>query len=596
MQTLKLKHASLGDQISHKISAWILILVVVLIVVILTVSFALSRQMFNEQVAIWNTIAPQQILTNLIDSDHFSVEREIEFLKSTGLFSSVTIADNKKKTIAQFGYDDISSLNLIPIEDNTKIVWGYYYFKSDFYHFISPFIFAAAIFFMLITFVYFIIRWRIKKSLDSEFTRFNHFLAEIEALTQRLHEVYDQDTEFQISVKSSENHEQVIINRAINRLLKEIKRSNQSLREAVASAEQRRFQEELTRTALQVAHDIASPIAVLHMFKSSSSFPEESRILIQNVVSRITDISNTLLKKAKQDFASDSNDKLIQQMLYFFINQVISEKRIQYGNKVNIDFQCEKDSYRIFSFIKPLEFNRVLSNLINNSVDAIDEDNRIIVSLIEIDKDAMIQIQDHGKGIPANVLNQLGELGKSFGKSQGTGVGLNHAINTIKDWAGQFNIKSEEGKGTTVQMFLPKCKHPRWFTSEITLRDAQRVVIADDDESIHAVWEMKFKQFCLEAGIAVKVMHFYTPEELITWNQDVNKDRGILYLCDYEFIDSNMNGLDLIKKLHIESCSILVTSNVRDDVIARCELEGVKLLPKSIAGVIAIMLQNPFFY
>jgi signal transduction histidine kinase len=587
VQEIKLKHASLGDQISHKISAWILVLVAIVIVAILTISFALSRQMFNEQVTIWNTIAPQQILTNLIDSDYFSVEREIEFLKSTGLFSSVTIADNKKQTITQFGDDDLSSLHLILIQDNTKVVWGYYYFKPNFYHFISPFIFAAAIFFMLITFVYFIIRWRIKKSLGSEFARFNLFLTEIEKLTQRLHEVYDQDSKFQISVKSSENSEQVIINRAITRLLEEIKRSNQSLREAVASAEQRRFQDELTRTALQVAHDIASPIAVLHMFQSSS-FPEENRVLIRNVVSRITDISNTLLKKAKQDFSSDSNDKLIQQMLYYFIHQVVSEKRMQYGNKVNIDFQFDKDSYQIFSFIKPSEFSRVLSNLINNSIDAIDENNRIIISLKEVDNDAVIQIQDHGKGIPASVLNQLGELGKSFGKLQGTGVGLNHAINTIKDWAGRFDIKSEEGKGTTVQLFLPKCKHPSWFSSGITLRNGQHVVIADDDESIHAVWEMKFKQFCLETGITINVMHFYTPEKLIEWNRDVTKDRNIVYLCDYEFIGSSMNGLDLIKELHIEYRSILVTSNLRDEVIARCELEGVRLLPKSIASVVAI--------
>ena len=58
-----LKHASLGDQISKKISAWILILVVAVIVAIFCVSFILSSQMFNKQVKIWNTLAPQKTLT-----------------------------------------------------------------------------------------------------------------------------------------------------------------------------------------------------------------------------------------------------------------------------------------------------------------------------------------------------------------------------------------------------------------------------------------------------------------------------------------------------------------------------------------------------
>src|SRR5579871_5723534 len=125
--------ASLGDQIAKKISAWILMLVVAVIVTILTVSFLLSRQLFNKQVSIWDTLTPQYALTSLMDSDHFSIEREIDFLKSTGLFSSFTITDNQKQVIAQFG--STVSLNLTPIQDEAKNTWGYYGFKPDFYRF-----------------------------------------------------------------------------------------------------------------------------------------------------------------------------------------------------------------------------------------------------------------------------------------------------------------------------------------------------------------------------------------------------------------------------------------------------------------------------
>jgi hypothetical protein len=98
-----LNPTSLGDQVSKKISAWILILVATIVVVLFLVSFILSSQMFNKQVNIWKIAAPQYALTSLMDSDHFSIDREVSFIKSTGLFSSFVITDNQKQVISQFG-------------------------------------------------------------------------------------------------------------------------------------------------------------------------------------------------------------------------------------------------------------------------------------------------------------------------------------------------------------------------------------------------------------------------------------------------------------------------------------------------------------
>lgn len=106
---------SLGDQVSKKMSVWILVLVVAITVSVFSVSFLQSRQMFFKQVDSWRTIAPQQVLANLIDSDNFSIKREVAFLKSTGLFSSFYILDNQKRMIASFGEDILSDDKLIPV-------------------------------------------------------------------------------------------------------------------------------------------------------------------------------------------------------------------------------------------------------------------------------------------------------------------------------------------------------------------------------------------------------------------------------------------------------------------------------------------------
>jgi signal transduction histidine kinase len=587
-----LPSTSLGDQVSKKISAWILILVVTIMVSLFLVSFFLSLQMFNKQVNIWNTATPQYALTGLIDSDQFSISREVSFIKSTGLFSSFVITDNQKQVLSQFGKSKILDSNLIPIRDDTKVVWGYYYFQPNFYSFISPFLVAAVIFLILILIVYFAIRWKMRSNLELEFSQFKSFLTEIEMVTEKLHEFYDQENEFQINSTSPYNTEQIIINRAISKLLNEIQKANKSLREAISAAEERRFKEELTRNALQVVHDIGSPIAMLEAILQSTSLElsEESRIPIRNVASRIRDISNTLILRARHDLASTDDSPLSQQLLLPLTNQVVSEKRMQHNEHVDIKTQLDESSYKLFAIIRSGDFCRVLSNIINNAIEAIENIGSVTVSLIDADKNIEIKIQDNGKGISHNILSDLGKPGVTHGKSNGLGIGLHHAITTIDNYGGKLEIQSQEGTGTTIHISLPKAQPPAWFVPEIKITNRQMIVIIDDDESIHTIWKNRFKRF----ENKIHLFHFYSPEELIAWNNN-NHDSSILYLCDYEFIGHSMNGLDLIAKLKINYLSILVTNRVTHEVISNCENQGIKLLPKDIANLVPIITSDHFF-
>lgn len=465
------KHSSLGDRISSKISAWIFTLVIAIIVGLFSISFSLSKQMFNKQVNIWQSATPQYALTSLIESDNFSIKREIEFLKATGLFSSFLITDNQKRVISQFGNVLFSGSELIPIKDEAGAVWGYYFFKTDFYRFFSFYLIFAVIFLGFILLAYFTIRWRIRCNLEAEFSRFNHFLSEIELVTEKLNEFYDKEV-LLINPALSFDSEQVIINKAISRLMNEIKKANKSFHEAISFAEKRRFQDELTKTALQVAHDIGSPLGVLEMVVQSTSFvlPEKSRIEVRNAAGRIRDITNTLLKKAKHDLLSQDDDPISKQSLHYLVSQVVSEKRMQHGSIINFENTNTESMYSIFALIRAGEFCSVLSNVINNSIEALDDQGQIEISLHDLDKLSLIKIQDNGKGIPDEVLKTLGKLGKTHGKTDGSGLGLYNAINKIDEWSGQFEIQSKEQVGTTVHIYLPKAQPPSWFVPEIKLK------------------------------------------------------------------------------------------------------------------------------
>jgi hypothetical protein len=78
-----------------------------------------------------------------------------------------------------------------------------------------------------------------------------------------------------------------------------------------------------------------------------SSMPEDRRILIRNAVQRINDIANDLLAKGKKNnseyvnlsVANSSKSEVI--LLPALIDRLVSEKRIQYRDKINVKIEAD---------------------------------------------------------------------------------------------------------------------------------------------------------------------------------------------------------------------------------------------------------------
>lgn len=583
---------SLGNQVAKKISVWVFILVVTVIIGLFSVVFLLSKQLFTQQVATWKTAIPQYALTSLMDSDYDSVKKDAELLQSTGLFESFLITDNKKRPIVKFGQDNINPSVLLPIEDQAKVVWGYYSYKANFTRFFAPFLISLLVILGIVLIAYFFIRWRMQLYLRDKFSKFNEFLQQIEKLTGKVSEI-NENGEIELNLDNEhQNTEQVIINNAILRLLNEIKHANKIMREAISKAEQSKFEQELTKTALQVAHDIGSPLATLEMVVQSPSYSldEERHTYIRNAVSRIKDISYSLLKKAKHDLTTMQGDAISQYSLASLIAFVINEKQLQFSPNIKITFHLNEKLYGLFATVKASDFCRIISNLTNNAVDAIDKEGLINIELFEESDAINLKIIDNGIGIPKDLLPQLGNLGVTFGKAQGTGVGLHHAKEMITTWGGQIIINSAEQKGTTVHIKLPKAQPPMWYLPQLNLNEEQIVIVIDDDKCIHDVWKHRLEQTGAYDG-NIKLLHLYSPEELIKWHEEHQPDGNVIYLCDYEFIGAPMNGIELINHLKINFYSVLVSGQLGlQNIINSCEEYSIKFLPKNLAGVVPIKM------
>lgn len=113
----------------------------------------------------------------------------------------------------------------------------------------------------------------------------------------------------------------------------------------------------------------------------------------------------------------------------------------------------------------PLEADRralkqILLNLLSNAVKFTPNEGIITVRLTRQEGHARIAISDTGIGIPESKLYRLGrpfeQVQNQFTKShKGSGLGLAISRSLVEMHGGRFEIKSKEGKGTTVICMLP---------------------------------------------------------------------------------------------------------------------------------------------
>lgn len=350
------------------------------------------------------------------------------------------------------------------------------------------------------------------------------------------------------------------------------------------------------RMAAQVAHDIRSPLVALDAaLRHAAAMPEEQRVMLRHAVNRIRDIANNLLEKNRQPGgaavpAPEGGTAAEICLLSSLIEPVIAEKRMQYGlSGAALDFEPSQEAYGLFAAVGAAEFRRVLSNLLNNAVEALEKEGRVTVTLGAAGGTAVVKIKDNGKGIPAELLARLGKKGATFGKSGGSGLGLYHAKSAVEGWGGKLAIRSEHGRGTEVLVELPSAAAPAWFTPGLDLRAGGRVVVLDDDETIHRVWRGRFES-ARAAEKGVELYSFSSPDKLRAWvKENAAAAAATRYLLDYELLGSRDTGLSLARELGIERNALLVTSRYEErHIVEECRRLQMRMIPKGLAGLVPI--------
>ncbi|MBW1668255.1 MAG: HAMP domain-containing protein [Deltaproteobacteria bacterium] len=115
----------------------------------------------------------------------------------------------------------------------------------------------------------------------------------------------------------------------------------------------------------------------------------------------------------------------------------------------------DKDEVPEFKVDKE-QIKRVMINLLDNAIDAIDEKGEILVGLSydKVGQAVTIEVADDGKGIPPEHKNRLFEPYFST-KKHGTGLGLAIASSIISEHNGTIRVKDRHPRGTSFIIELP---------------------------------------------------------------------------------------------------------------------------------------------
>jgi PAS domain S-box-containing protein len=362
-------------------------------------------------------------------------------------------------------------------------------------------------------------------------------------------------------------------------------------------------QEQFTKRANQVAHDIRSPLASLLMIvKSCDDIPERERVALREASTRISDIANNLLNQYQFENSELPVETEHRQpiLLSATLLQLLTEKKFQYQD-ASVSFDCQLTNTGQFAFIEiePSPFKRMISNLINNAVDSFESAAGIVtLKLTASDEWINIIVQDNGKGMPSALIEKImNKIAVTEGKVDGNGIGLTQVHETLARNFGTMSIQSKIGQGTQIMLSFPRTIAPSWIVENITFGLEDIVIILDDDRSIHSAWDSRF-ELILKQAPEMKVYHFESASKALNFIESLTEEeiKHVLLLTDFELLKQKMNGLDVVEQSGMQR-SILVTSHYDNPAIQnRATKLNSKILPKQLASEVPMTLNKSIHF
>jgi signal transduction histidine kinase len=168
-------------------------------------------------------------------------------------------------------------------------------------------------------------------------------------------------------------------------------------------------------------------------------------------VNRLTDLVDSLLELSRPADSLNVAEMPVERTISRAIELVRSHRQFQ-----NVTVAIESSDRHIAQF-DPRKMERVFYNLLLNSCQAAQTGGgHVGVSITDQNGDLRIRITDDGPGVESSIRDKMFQPFVSFGKENGTGLGLTIAQKIVQDHGGSLQLESSTYGQTVMQIILPR--------------------------------------------------------------------------------------------------------------------------------------------
>jgi len=229
--------------------------------------------------------------------------------------------------------------------------------------------------------------------------------------------------------------------------------------------------------AHQVRHDLRQSLGVIKSVVSTLPQQQSEKNILSGAISSLEFMVDDLKEREYKNIEFDSEPL---EVLEVVLDEVISEQRVFLGADSKIKLSLSLISHELnLVQIQSAILKRVFTNLVRNSIEAINSVGAVSVTVTKMNPDkVLIAIEDTGSGFSEEAMKNLFKKGFTT-KQSGSGLGLSFCLERIREWGGSLYIDRSSQK-TRIEIELPVSPRPVSFAHPLILADLNDAIIIDD--------------------------------------------------------------------------------------------------------------------
>lgn len=223
----------------------------------------------------------------------------------------------------------------------------------------------------------------------------------------------------------------------------------------------RKVNKQKTQFFINLAHETKTPLTLIRNYLDNYinkyGLNDDLQVISNSIRKLLSDMINYLDEEKLRRKQVFYNHKRLINASELLIDKIPLLKEIAEENKLKFKADIEE---RVLLRADPLAVDRIINNLIDNSVKYTDKGGEIRVALKVVKEKVVFEVTDTGIGMNeeqmACIFKPYYQLSHEKGTHQGIGMGLNIVKSIVDSLHGQIKVESIPGKGSTFTILFKK--------------------------------------------------------------------------------------------------------------------------------------------